>query len=170
MKCQHCDQSATVHITELTGGKTQEVHLCADHARQYLTQSEAETPAEPTLAGAMKAQMALGQTAEELAELDQQTCPVCGLAFFEFRNQGRLGCSHDYICFEKQLEPLIVNIHGVNEHTGKRPKRHADGTQRHTELIRLRRDMKEAVVREDYEKAKVIRDEIRRIEESHDEK
>ena len=35
MKCQQCDKSATFHITELTGGKPQELHLCEEHARQY---------------------------------------------------------------------------------------------------------------------------------------
>ena len=167
MKCQQCEKTATFHITELTGGKPQELHLCEDHARQYLTQSDAGEPASPpSLAGALKSQMALSQTAEELAELDQQACPVCGLAFSEFRNQGRLGCSHDYVCFEKQLEPLIINIHGANEHTGKRPQRYAAGTERHTDLIRLRREMKEAVAHEKYEQAKELRDEIRRIETS----
>jgi protein arginine kinase activator len=163
MKCQQCEKSATFHITELTGGKPQELHLCEDHARQYLTQSDEESAAGATAQG-LKAPLALGQTAEELAELDQQICPVCGIAFFEFRNQGRLGCSHDYICFEKQLEPLILNIHGAAEHTGKRPQRYGGGTERHTDLIRLRREMKEAIAREHYEQAKELRDEIRRIE------
>jgi len=166
MKCQHCDKTATFHITELMGGKPQELHLCEEHARQYLTQSEAEPAEAPSLADAMKSKMALGHAAEELAQLDQQTCPVCGIAFFEFRNQGRLGCSHDYVCFEKQLEPLILNIHGSGQHTGKRPQRYAEGTQQHTELIRLRREMKEAVTLEDYERAKDLRDRIRKIEET----
>lgn len=166
MKCQQCDKTATFHITELTGGgKPQELHLCEEHARQYLTQSEGETSSAPSLAGALKQQLAIGQTAEELAQLDQQSCPVCGITFFEFRNQGRLGCPHDYVCFEKQLDPLILNIHGSTEHTGKRPKRIAAGTGRQTDLIRLRREMKEAVAQEDYERAKDLRDEIRRIEE-----
>ena len=42
-------------------------------------------------------QMAIGQTAEELAHLDKQACPVCGITFYEFRSQGRLGCPHDYM-------------------------------------------------------------------------
>src|SRR5215475_10185163 len=152
MKCQQCNKTATFHITELTKGKPQELHLCEEHARQYLTQSDEEPTVAPSLAGVLAHQLAVGQTAEELAQLDQQACPVCGITFFEFRNQGRLGCSHDYVCFEKQLEPLILNIHGANEHTGKRPKRHAAGTERHTDLIRLRREMKEAVAKEKYEK------------------
>ena len=122
MKCQRCDKPATFHITELEGGKLQELHLCEDCARQYLTQGSVEsTPA--TMAGALAQHLAVGQTAEELARLDQKACPVCGITFYEFRNQGRLGCPHDYIFFEKELDPLIMNIHGETTHTGKRPER-----------------------------------------------
>lgn len=164
MKCQQCDKPATFHITELTGGKPQELHLCEEHARQYLTASSSE----PTPVGAMAAvlahQMAIGQTAEELAQLDQQACPVCGITFYEFRSQGRLGCPHDYICFESQLEPLIANIHGESEHVGKRPHQPAAGSESRTQLIRLRREMKEAIDDENYERASELRDEIQRIE------
>jgi protein arginine kinase activator len=167
MKCQRCDKPATFHITELLGGKPQELHLCEDHARDYLTQSSEEpsnTASMAALAQHIAKHMPVGQTAEELAQLDQQACPVCGITFYEFRNQGRLGCPHDYVCFEAQLEPLILNIHGENEHTGKVPKHSPNGSERRTQLIRLRREMKEAISDEEYERASELRDRIRRIE------
>jgi protein arginine kinase activator len=111
-------------------------------------------------------QLAVGQTAEELQRLDQRACPVCGITFYEFRNQGRLGCPHDYVFFEKELEPLIGNIHGDTGHKGKKPKHGAGGTQQRTELIRMRREMREAVDQENYERAKELRDEIKRVEET----
>ncbi len=168
MKCQHCDKPATFHITELTSGKPQELHLCEDHAREYLTQSNAE-PASATsmasvLAHQMAQQMAVGQTAEELAQLDQTACPVCGITFYDFRSQGRLGCPYDYIAFQSQLEPLILNVHGELEHVGKTPSRSGKGTEERTQLIRLRREMAEAVRAEEYERAKELRDKIRNIE------
>jgi protein arginine kinase activator len=169
MKCQHCEKPATFHITELTGLEPQEIHLCEDHARQYLTQGD-DTSGPSTLAGALAQQLKGGQTAEELARLDQQACPVCGITFYEFRSQGRLGCPHDYECFQSELEPLIVNIHGATRHEGKRPRRAGSGT-RTTDLIRLRREMQQAIEQEHYERASDLRDEIRQLEqetESHD--
>jgi protein arginine kinase activator len=165
MKCQRCEKPATFHITELTGGKPQELHLCEQHAREYLTESDSEQAAAPSLAGALAHHLAVGQTAEELARLDQKSCPICGITFFEFRNQGRLGCPHDYVCFQKELEPLLVNIHGETVHVGKRPRRSQGNSDRQTELIRMRREMKEAVQREEYEKASKLRDDIRKVEE-----
>jgi protein arginine kinase activator len=169
MKCQRCDKQATFHITELTSGKPQEFHLCEEHAREYLTQSGGEETSSATsmaqaLAQHVAQQMAVGQTAEELAQLDQQVCPVCGISFYEFRSQGRLGCPHDYVCFQTQLGPLIANIHGESEHVGKRPRRPGGGSEKRTQLIRLRREMKEAIDEERYERASSLRDEIQRIE------
>ena len=165
MKCQRCDKIATFHITELTGGKPQELHLCEEHARQYLTESPGDESPVSGMAAALAQQIAIGQAAEELAAIDQQSCPVCGMSFFEFRSQGRLGCPHDYVCFQKQLEPLIANIHGETEHVGKRPAHSTDVSERRTQLIRLRRELSEAVQEERYERAGQLRDEIRRIEQ-----
>ena len=166
MKCQHCERPATFHITERVGESDdwREMHLCEEHARQYLAPQEDEDKSAPTLAGALAQQLKVGQTAEELARVDQKACPVCGITFYEFRHQGRLGCPHDYTCFDKELGPLIVNIHGATEHKGKRPRRGSVEPDRQTDLIRLRREMKEAVEREDYERASSLRDEIRTIE------
>ena len=166
MKCQQCEKPATFHITELTGDEPVEVHLCEEHAREYLTPSDdAETSAPTSLVGTLAQQLKVGQTAEELARLDQQSCPICGITFYEFRNQGRLGCPHDYICFATELEPLIVNIHGETAHLGKRPRRSPEASETHTELIRLRREMKEAVDQEQYERASELRDTICGLEE-----
>ena len=168
MKCQQCDRPATFHITELTGGKPHELHLCEEHARQYLTQSSSEPSENESMAAAlahqMVQQMQVGQTAEELARLDQQSCAVCGITFYEFRSQGRLGCPHDYISFQQQLEPLILNIHGETEHVGKVPRSGPDRSRERTQLIRMRREMKDAVAEENYERASELRDRIRQAE------
>ena len=166
MQCQQCEKPATFHITELTGEEHQEIHLCEDHARVYLTQSDAPGGSTPSVTDAWAEQLKVTQTAEDLARLDQRACPVCGITFFEFRNQGRLGCPHDYECFEAELEPLIVNIHGALEHTGKQPMRRSEDAGNPTDLIRMRREMQQAIEEENYERASELRDEIRRVEES----
>lgn len=165
MRCQMCEKPATFHITELSDGEVREVHLCEEHARGYLAQADEGPDVGSSLVGALEQQLQLGQTAEELARLDQQSCEVCGITFYQFRNQGRLGCPHDYAAFADELEPLINNIHGATEHKGKRPRHMPASGEAQTELIRLRREMKEAVQREDYERASQLRDEIQHLEE-----
>ena len=198
MKCQQCDKPAVFHITELESGAVRELHLCEDHARNYLNQSELNQSDGPDAGGAQESEegspaagdlpgpLGVGHTAGELAILDQRACAMCGITFFEFRNQGRLGCPHDYVQFENELEPLIANIHGSAEHAGRRPSRAAAeavkqpnqpevalppqvqlpaGTDGLTMVIGMRREMKEAIACEDYEKARENRDAIRAIEE-----
>lgn len=167
MKCQKCDRAATFHITDLVDGQASEVHLCEQCAQAFLTPT-AEEAAEvmPAMAGLLAQHLAVGETADELARLDQRACPVCGITFLQFRKQGRLGCPHDYVFFEKELEPLLLNIHDQTQHIGKSPKRCPRGADQQTQLIRLRREMKEAVADENYERASEIRDQIREIESS----
>ncbi len=170
MKCQQCDKQAVFHITELETGEVRELHLCEDHARTYLSQSESGGPPDDGGPGTgLSGPLTVGQTADELAVLDKKACDMCGITFFEFRNQGRLGCPHDYVHFEKELEPLISNIHGSTRHTGRRPDRAGgplpEATEELTAVIGLRRSMQEAIACEDYEQAREIRDEIRRIED-----
>jgi len=80
------------------------------------------------------------------------------------RKQGRLGCPHDYVCFGSELEPLLLIIHGDTRHVGKVPKRGANNAEQQTQLIVLRRQMKDAIAAEEYEKASKLRDDIRKIE------
>ena len=166
MQCQQCEKPATFHITELTGEEHQEIHLCEDHARGYLMQSEGGATESQSFTDAWVDQLKVNQTAEDLARLDQQACPVCGITFYEFRNQGRLGCPHDYECFEAELEPLIVSIHGATEHTGKQPSHRVEIAVDPTDVIRMRREMQQAIEEENYERASELRDEIRKIEDS----
>ena len=164
MKCQYCEKPATFHITELIGeGGPQVMHLCEEHARRFL----AKEPASPaaTIAGALAKQLKLGGS-KLSAEAEQKECPVCGISFFEFRNTGRLGCPYDYSHFAAELEPLLVNIHDSASHRGKHPKRAEVSADSQARLIQLRRDMEEAIEREDYEKASEIRDQIRGLEDS----
>ena len=165
MKCQKCDRPASFHITDLIDGKPSELHLCEECAQQYLSPSEEEAADMlPAMAGLLAQQLAVGETADDLARLDQRACPVCGITFLEFRKQGRLGCPHDYLFFSDELEPLLMNIHDQIHHIGKVPKRCSSGADQRTQLIRLRREMKEAVAKEHYEEASVLRDKIQEIE------
>ena len=61
-----------------------------------------------------------------------------------------------------------LNIHGETRHVGKVPKRCASSAEQQTQLIRLRREMKEAIAAEEYERASKLRDEIRKIESARE--
>lgn len=158
-KCRRCSKPATLHITEIRDGTVHELHLCEMCAHDYLSHSEAsESAGEPD---DLMSKLADDQ---QLEEIDQLVCPNCGITFREFRNQGRLGCPHDYIAFADELLPLLDNIHGETQHCGKIPKRAPDASQRQYRLIKLRSLLRAAVEDEQYETAARLRDEIQVLE------
>ncbi|MDO4559042.1 MAG: UvrB/UvrC motif-containing protein [Planctomycetia bacterium] len=171
MKCQKCDREATFHITEMTGDRPVEVHLCEEHTREYLDQiaDDSSSPVAGMAAAMAKelSQRLVGQTATDLNRLDEATCPVCGISFREFRNQGRFGCPQDYVVFHDQLPALLENIHGVASHPTAFPVEAIRNSQNCTRLIRLRRDLADAISEEDYERASQLRDQIRSTEQSY---
>jgi protein arginine kinase activator len=156
MKCGRCSKPAVLHITELRQGEVQALHLCEGCAKEYLN-------TQPSKAGVAPDPE---QEVDEaiLEELDQQLCPNCGIAFKEFRAQGRLGCPHDYVVFEDELLPLLENIHGETSHVGKIPKRSPQSSQLQFQLIKLRTELRSSVEEERYEDAARIRDSIRNLE------
>ena len=168
MKCQKCDKPATFHISELTGSEPKETHLCEEHAREYLNRSAIHGDAmgglTAVLSKGLPKQMSLNKAAEELRELDQQTCPICGISFHDFRSRGHLGCPHDYDFFNRQIDAFLLNIHGAHKHTGKVPVRRLGNVQGRMLLIKFRRDLDDAILYEDYERATKLRDKIKEIE------
>src|SRR5262245_49106864 len=159
MKCNKCSKAATMHITEVIADEQfEEHHLCEECAQKY--------PYEPPKKAGSKAEVTVGEEGDEFGSLNQKECPVCGIKFVEFRNSGRLGCPHDYQEFREELLPLLENIHGETRHCGKTPRRLPQNKQAQSELIQLRKQLQQAVVREAYEEAAGLRDRIRKIEEA----
>jgi protein arginine kinase activator len=103
----------------------------------------------------------VGPLPDELARL---TCPVCGIKFMEFRAEGRLGCPHDYTVFRTELAKLLERIHRASRHVGKSPRRRPPDSARLAELAELRKQLREAVEVEAYERAAHLRDLIREKE------
>ena len=155
MKCQRCSKLATLHITEvLPNDQYEEFHLCEDCAKKYLYPSSTGKKTSST-----------SQASEIGEDPGSKQCQQCGIKFVEFRNSGRLGCSHDYDHFSAELVPLLESIHGDTRHNGKKPQRGSTRPPEQSELVQLRRKLQQAVTDEAYESAAQLRDRIRQLEE-----
>ena len=80
-----------------------------------------------------------------------------------------MGCPTCYETFRDELSRTIASIHGTTSHIGAVPARHRAMQARAEELKRLKKELSEAVQREDYEKAVTLRDQIRKIEAEKEE-
>jgi len=157
-KCDKCGREATVQITEIRDGQKTEKHFCQECAA-----AEGIT---------IKAQVPLGKLLELLQphiekKLAELKCEVCGITFLEFRQQQLLGCPNDYKAFEEVLVPLLERAHeGGTVHVGRVPANAAAAERRQNELLRLRGQLKEAIAREEYERAASLRDRVKELEGS----
>jgi protein arginine kinase activator len=89
------------------------------------------------------------------------------MTFAQFRKDGLLGCSKCYEAFEKKLLPLIQRAHeGGDHHTGKSPKRSAASLERQERLRLLKRQLRDALALEQYERAAELRDEMSDVQKS----
>lgn len=166
MLCERCGQRpATVHFTEITNGHKQETRLCEVCAREIHPQGFMFVPQlnlHNFLAGLLKHELGGGGYARP--EEDGGKCGRCGVAGGQFVKQGLLGCGDCYPYFEEKLLPLLRRIHGNTRHTGKVPGRTGGRARLVKEIENLKMQLKEAVSREEFERAAQLRDNIRQLE------
>ncbi len=173
MKCDHCDNEATVHEVTVRDGEKLERHLCEQCAAEAGIAAEAgQSPIEIL-------KMVIEQPSAKQAKAT--ACPTCGLTFEDFRTGGLLGCSNCYDAFDARLMPLIERAHeGSVQHCGKVPTRlcgQAESSkmrvlaalieERAHRTATIRRQLEEAVKTEHYERAAQLRDELHKITQEH---
>jgi protein arginine kinase activator len=86
------------------------------------------------------------------------------MTYSDFSRGGKIGCSDCYSSYGERLEPLLRRIHGASSHTGKVPKRTGGKLALRQRLRLLRDNLERHVIREEYEQAAKVRDEVKTIE------
>lgn len=160
--CDNCKKSvATVHLTEIKKGQSEEVHLCENCAR------ELHVPHKPPVSvhDLLGAFMEKPEAGVSSPPIENAICDECGLTFDEFRKNPRFGCANDYKVFGRNLVSLLEKIHGSSKYIGKVPSFQDGQPVFLRELVTLRQRLKEAIKEEAYERAASIRDRISELEE-----
>lgn len=169
MLCQNCQKrAATVHFTQVINNNKVEMYLCEQCADQkgqlnfispfginnffpVIMEYEPDTP--------------LVQSS-----VKQPVCSKCGMTYEEFQRVGKLGCSNCYELFGDKLKPLLRRLHGNIEHKGKIPGRVSKTIKMSKEIEKLKELLNKAVQGEEYEKAAEIRDKIKVLESTKQDK
>ncbi len=162
MLCDNCGENeAVIHLTQIVDNKMGTYHLCEACA------AEKGLEPEPGAGSSFPLTDFLAQMGQESRphKSSSITCDYCGLTLQDFKKTGRLGCSHCYVAFEEHLRGLFRRLHGGTQHVGKvyLPPDPSDA-QRHEQISRLRRKLDTAVKREEFERAAMLRDQIREME------
>jgi len=154
-KCDQCGvQPANIHVTHIVNGETTVLHLCEECAQKKGI----------TISINVDAPLKIDRPAEGPPAADTQ-CPECELKLSDFRAKGRLGCASCYAAFEKEIDAVLVQVHGAREHKGKQYKGCEKVLPRDAEMDigELRKKLDAAVRNEEFELAAELRDTISRI-------
>lgn len=194
MKCEKCNRTAVVHLTELVtqaDGTKQaiEIHLCMTHAveagalatgdilsNKVVTNVPENPPEEtadtglPTAITPVEPQptgMTISRQGTSAGATNPEVCPVCGMTWATFKTGGLMGCPYDYEHFASKLMPLIRRAQeSASQHAGKVPTRLRETSPaRQIDTARLRRELEQAVEAENYETAAKLRDQLRQLGE-----
>ncbi len=161
LKCDLCDESATVHLTQIINNQIHKIDLCESCAEE----KGITDPNGYSLADLLVKPEA--ETEELSVSLDAaEECPDCGYPQKEFKKTGRLGCERCYSVFAPLLGPALEGMHKGDSHKGKVPERALERKTFEDRLNELERDLQAAIEDEQYEAAARYRDEILELKKS----
>lgn len=171
MLCEKCNQRpATVHVAEIINGQKQETHMCEICAKEIQIHGFGFFPQmnlNKFLAGLLNYDFNGGSYNQ--TDAVSEVCEKCGVSEVQFANKGLLGCSDCYHHFEEKMIPLLRRIHGNTRHIGKVPERKGGRARLVKEIEVAKRQLKEVVGREEFERAAQLRDTIRQLEKNLEE-
>lgn len=168
-KCQICNNApATVHLTNINNNIKTEMHMCEScaekngvHINKAISFEKVFSQKKNTTLNSINFVLnAENQSLNEKTKKPDIICDKCGMKWKEFRKNGRLGCANDYEVFKKGLVPLLDEIHASTKHqVGKSPAK-SEQENDYNILLELKRKLRDAVAKEEYEMAATLRDEI----------
>ncbi len=154
-QCDRCPSPAVVHEMVVLNGEKTEVPLCAEHAQEAgFVPATAHGPA--LVVGKLLERARTGPAARPV-----RSCGRCGTTMAQVREKGLAGCPECYATFEEELGAIIERAQGgAAVHVGRHPAQAADLVDRAALRNRLARELREAVAREEYERAARLRDRL----------
>ena len=169
--CDECKaKEACYTVSVMMGDQVTQRRLCPDCMAKMNMNFSAGNVAKmiSAIMGALTGQGEEKTPAAPQNEDDAEStvqCESCGTTLQQFVKGGKLGCAMCYTAFREKLLPMLQQLHGRVEHTGRKPTQDEAAQQRRAAYERLNRQLEAAVAREDYESAALIRDQLRKMEQ-----
>lgn len=170
MVCQECQQRpATLHFTKIVNGEKTEVSLCEKCSQEksgmFIMNGGANFSIHHLLSGLLNDHGFQPTNQSSITSEKDIRCEHCHMSFSQFAHVGRFGCANCYRTFNNQLDPIIKRLHSGNtEYKGKIPTRIGGNISLRKKVKNLKLELKECIDQEEFEKAAILRDEIRALE------
>lgn len=169
--CQECNQRpATLHFTKIINGEKTEVHVCdkctQEKGEVFMSSVGHGFSINNLLAGLLNIDPGFHQSKQSaFPQAEEVRCEHCNLSFKEFVHVGKFGCANCYETFKERLNPILKRVHSGNTaHNGKIPERIGGTIHVRKQISELKQELKVLIIKEEFEKAANIRDQIRSLE------
>lgn len=161
MLCSECGRNqATMHSVSYINGVKSEVYLCPECAAKYTNHMAGDFMSMGGLfdfSNIWKSFFTMGSGMQNM----QPVCKTCGTSLADFERTGLLGCEECYDEFHAPLIPVLKQMHGsvshVEEQSGNAEPEKKEEDER---ILALKQELKEAIQKEDFERAAILRDQI----------
>ncbi len=166
MKCDFCDQKATVFLTQLVEGQMKKVCLCDNCAKERgVTDPTGFSLADLLLGGLPGGPGTVSPSVSAVTPGNGKKCVTCGFTLDDLKRVRRFGCSDCYATFSDEVAQMVRGMHKGTSHIGKVPEGLMAVQFRNQRIEELRSRLEQAITSESYEEAAGIRDEIRNLDE-----
>ena len=150
-KCKYCEESATIHLTQIIDSKIHKIDLCEKCAKEKGITNLEET----SLTDFMVTEDTFSKT-----EVIDKVCEQCGFSTSDFKKKGRLGCPSCYEALSEPIKAVVKGMHKGLTHTGKVPHRAMERKIVQDQINDIDHKLRCAISEERYEDAAHYRDQL----------
>ncbi|MBN1980990.1 MAG: UvrB/UvrC motif-containing protein [Chitinivibrionales bacterium] len=162
--CDECNlNQANIHLTQIVQDEVSVLHLCEECARKKGISIVIEHEQQP---GAIDQSDDSTTTNKEQSSDEKEKeihCSVCHTSLTDFKSNAMLGCPACYSAFAKEVDTLLLQIHGSNSYKGSRRVVEPIPVQETSDIEALRMELCSAIRQEKFELAALLRDRINRV-------
>lgn len=175
MKCDKCNNEATVLFEQNINGKVTKQCLCEKCAQELNIDTSMKKFNEEftdILDNMFNFNFGDYLTIDEPKKVK---CSVCGNSYDDFIHKTKLSCANCYNTFKTDLDNVIKRLQASNRHIGKKylslndninkkveNKQNLNVENRQDTIEQLKEKLNKAIEEERYEDAAIIRDEIKK--------
>ncbi|MDO5718697.1 MAG: UvrB/UvrC motif-containing protein [Tissierellia bacterium] len=166
MKCEKCGKPATIEIIITIGEKNEHLNLCFECYSEIVnSNAEKITDGEFKFFDDVLSDLLSSVIVEEdnLTDYNDTVCPRCGYGIGDIVNSGKFGCDSCFSTFYDKVLQILQSTQGSQNHMGNHPQRYDEVEKILSEIQENKNELEDSVLKEDYEKAAKIRDEIQRL-------
>ena len=163
MVCDVCGKrEAVIHIQQIIGKKVIDLHLCRQCSREKNI-AETEGSINNSIINLVR-NLLDGTRLTQFMDQKTTYCPTCNTKLHEIKEHSKVGCPDCYREFRSVIRETLGVGNKTLIHNGNIPDKFKSYKTILVDREKLKKELEDAVFKEDYETAVIIRDKLKELE------